>query len=258
MPGRHIDATMDGVALSTIGGIIVREVHEDAPTIETINGERPGRYGQLVLGKKRQSLKVAIECLITEIHNLATRTAKAEALAKWADGSVLELSNHPGRVLNGYLSGEPTLGEVRDYNSPLRIEFTADQVPYWEDKTAITRTISNAKIATMSTDFNSGSVPAPLLVTVKPVSTTLTSFSVTAGGKTIALTDISVGSLQTLYIDRDERDNLRIRRGTSTSYMSARTAASADDLMISPGSVSISISADQNVNVTFTYKGRWA
>lgn len=257
MPGRHIDATMDGVALSTIGGIIVKEVHEDAPTMEITNGERPGRYGQLLLGNKRQSLKVAVECLIMEIHNLATRTAKAEALAKWANGTALELSNHPGRVLHGYLSGQPTLGDVRDYTSPLRIEFTADEVPYWEDKTEITRTISNAKNSTMSTTFNSGTVPAPLNVTVKPVSTTLTSFSVTAGGQTIALTDISVGTLQTLYIDRDERDNLRIRRG-STSYMSKRTPESADDILIAPGNVSISISADQNVNVTFSYKGRWA
>lgn len=255
MPGRHIDATMDGVALSTIGGIIVREVHEDAPTVEITNGERPGGYGQLVLGKKRQSLKVAIECLITEIHNLATRTAKAEALAKWANGSVLELSNHPGRVLNGYLSGEPTLGEVRDYNSALRVEFTADQVPYWEDKTATTATDSGTEES--GTLTVPGSVKTPVMVTVKPSSSTVTSFSVTVGGQTIALTDISVGTLQTLYIDRDERDNLRIRRG-STSYMSYRTAASADDLMVSPGTVSYSFTASAAVNVTFSFKGRWA
>ena len=256
MPGRHIDATMDGVALSTIGGIIVKEVHEDAPTMEITNGERPGRYGQLLLGCKRQSLKVAVECLITEIHNLATRTAKAEALAKWANGSVLELSNHPGHVLNGYRSGEPTLGEVRDYNSTLRVEFTADQVPYWEDKTATTKAIS-----ALTTDSGSLTVPGtamtPVSVTVKPTSSTLTSFSVTVGGQTIALTDISVGTLQTLYIDRDERDNLRIRRG-STPYMSKRTAASADDLMVSPGTVAYTYTANTACDVTFSFKGRWA
>lgn len=255
MPGRHIDATMDGVALPS--GIIIREVHEDAPTMEILNGERPGRAGQLMLGRKRQSLKVTLECVITEIFNLRTRAEKAQALAKWADGSVLTLSHHYNQQLNGYLSAVPSLGEVRDYNSPLRVEFTADVIPFWESTSTITRNVNNVKITSVSTSFNAGSVPAPLNVTVKPVSTTLTSFSVTTGGKTIALTGMSVGTLQTLYIDRDERDNLRIRRGT-TSYMDRRTPESADDLLITPGDVNISINADQNVNVTFTYKGRWA
>lgn len=255
MPGRHIDATMDGVALTTIGGIIVKEAHEDAPTMEITSGERPGRYGQLLLGKKRQSLKVAVECLIMEIHNLATRTAKAEALAKWADGSVLELSNHPGRVLNGYLSAAPALGEVRDYNSTLRVEFTADVIPYWEDKTATTVTDSGTEESGNLTV--PGSAPTPISITVKPNSGTLTSFSVTVGGQTIALTDISVGTLQTLYIDRDARDSLRIRRG-STSYMSKRTAASADDLMVNPGTVAYSFTANTACSVTFSFKGRWA
>lgn len=108
MPGRHIDATMDGAALPS--GIIIREVHEDAPTLEILNGERPGRAGQLVLGRKRQSLKVTMECLITEIHNLQTRAEKAQALAQWANGKVLTLTNHNNQRLNGHLTAVPTLG----------------------------------------------------------------------------------------------------------------------------------------------------
>ena len=256
MPGRHIDATMDGVALSSIGGIIIREAHEDAPTIEVTNGERPGRHGQLLLNRKRQSIKVALDCIIMEIFNLQTRTAKAEALAKWANGSVLELSNHPGRVLNGYLSAEPTLGDVRDYTSSLRVEFTADVIPFWENKTATTKTLSNATNGTMSTTIP-GTVKTPVSVTVSPVSGTLTDLTLNIGGNIITLEEMSVGTLQTLYIDRDDRDNLRIRRGT-TSYMNKRTAASADDLFVSPGSVSFSVSANVACNFIFSFKGRWA
>lgn len=255
MPGRHIEATMDGVALPS--GIIIREVHEDPATLEVLNGERPGRPGQLVLGNRRLSRKVTIECVIIEIHNLQTRAAKADALAQWARGTALAVNYRPNQVLHGHCTADPSLGEVRDYTSPLRIEFTADEIPYWEDTATITRTITNAKTGTMSTSFNSGSVQAPLTITVKPVSQTLTAFSVTVAGQTISLTDMSVGTLQTLYLDRDEHDNLRIRRGT-TSYMSKRTAESADDILIPPGSTNISITADQNVTVTFTYKGRWA
>ena len=173
MPGRHIDATMDGAALPS--GIIIREVHEDAPTMEITNGERPGRDGQLVLGRKRQSLKVTLECVITEIHNLRTRAEKAQALAKWANGSVLTLSNHYNQRLNGYLSAMPTLGDVRDYNSPLRVEFTADIVPYWENTAEFSRTI------TMQSGLSSfaapGSAPTPVMLEITPTSGTLTSYT---------------------------------------------------------------------------------
>ena len=54
---RHVDAWMDGVALSTVGPILIRQVHEDPPVLEIQNGDRPGGYGQRVLSKKRQSLK---------------------------------------------------------------------------------------------------------------------------------------------------------------------------------------------------------
>ena len=255
MPGRHIDATMDGVALSTISGVIIKEVHEDAPTIEVTNGERPGRHGQLLLNRKRQSLKVALDCLITEIHNLQTRTAKAESLAAWADGETLELSNHPGRVLKGYLSAEPTLGDVRDYTSALRVEFTADVVPFWQDKTATTKSDSGSeKSGTITVP---GTVKTPVSVTVAPASGTLTDLTLTIGGSTITLAGMSVGTLQTLYIDRTDRDDIRIRRG-STSYMSKRSAASADDLFVSPGTVNYSYTANTSVNITFSVKGRWA
>ena len=149
MPGRHIDVTMDGAALPS--GIIVQQVHEDPATMEILNGDRPGRDGQLVLGIRRTTRKVAIECLITEIHNLQTRAQKADALAQWARGTALAVNYRPTQVLHGHCTSYPSLTDVRDYTAPLRVEFTADVVPYWEDKTEITRSISNAKISSIST-----------------------------------------------------------------------------------------------------------
>ena len=253
MPGRHIDATMDGAALPS--GIIIREVHEDAPTLEILNGERPGRAGQLVLGRKRQSLKVTLECLITEIHNLQTRAQKAQDLAQWANGSVLTLTNHNNQQLNGHLTAVPTLGEVRDYNSPLRVEFTADQIPYWEDRTATTETVQALTTSSGSLTVP-GTAPTPVIVTVKPTGSTMTDFTLTLGGKTITMTGMSVSSSQTLYFDRNTRDDLQIRR-VSVSYMSKRTPESDDDLVVDPGTVAYEYTANTPVNVTFSFRGRW-
>ena len=262
MPGRHIDATMDGVALPS--GIIIREVHEDAPTLEILNGERPGRAGQLVLGRKRQSLKVTMECLITEIHNLQTRAEKAQALAQWANGKVLTLTNHNNQRLNGHLTAVPTLGEVRDYNSPLRVEFTADVIPYWENTTEYSRSLS------LQNGFSSftvpGTAPTPVRLEIKPTGGTMHEFTFRlatsqAGLSTapvLTLSDMSISTSQTLYIDRDERDNLYIRVG-SASAMSKRTPSSPDDLIAIPASTNTYMqwSADVAHNSTLKVRGRW-
>lgn len=265
MPGRHIDATMDGVALPS--GIIIREVHEDAPTMEILNGEKPGRAGQLVLGRKRQSLKVTLECLITEIHDLKTRAQKAQALAQWANGSVLTLSNHYQQRLNGYLSAVPTLGDVRDYNSPLRVEFTADVVPYWENTAQYSRTSS------LQSGFSSftvpGTAPTPVRLEITPSSGTMTEYSFqvaptqadldTVMAQKITLANMSIGPSQTIYIDRDERDNLSIKVNNA-SGMSLRTAESADDLIVYPktsGSTYIKWSSNTGHVTNLYCRGRW-
>ena len=252
MPGRHIDVTMDGAALPS--GIIIQQVHEDPATMEILNGDRPGRDGQLVLGSRRTTRKVAIECLITEIHNLQTRAQKADALAQWARGTALAVNYRPTQVLRGHCTSYPSLTDVRDYTSPLRVEFTADVVPYWEDTAATTQTINGATGS--GTLTVPGTAMTPVCLTVKPTGGTITELSLTVGGKVITFEGLSVSTSQMLYIERDARDSLYIRRG-STGMMSKRTAASADDLMVTPGSVSVSYAADNAVTVTYSVKGRW-
>ena len=264
MPGRHIDATMDGVALPS--GIIIREVHEDAPTMEILNGERPGRAGQLMLGRKRQSLKVTLECVITEIFNLRTRAEKAQALAQWANGSMLTLSNHYQQRLNGYLSAVPSLGEVRDYNSPLRVEFTADVIPYWENATEYTKSISLQN--GISSFTVPGTAPTPVRLEITPTGGTMTDFSFqvaptqadldSAKAQKITLGNMTVSTSQTIYIDRDERDSLYIKVG-SAGAMSKRTPESADDLIAIPAATSTYIKWTANTahSTTMRVRGRW-
>ena len=44
---RHVEAWIDGVALSSVGPFLIQQVYEDAPALEITEGERPGRSGQL-------------------------------------------------------------------------------------------------------------------------------------------------------------------------------------------------------------------
>lgn len=74
----------------------------------------------------------------------------------------------------------------------------------------------------------------------------------------LTLSDMSISTSQTLYIDRDERDNLYIRVG-SASAMSKRTPSSPDDLIAIPASTNTYMqwSADVAHNSTLKVRGRW-
>lgn len=250
---RHVEAWIDGNALSDYGPYIIREVREDAPSLEISAGSLLGRYGQRMLGRKRTSLKVTIEVLIRELYDLSRRSRAAEELARWASGSVLQLSNHPNRRLLVHLSAEPALGEVRDYNSVLRLEFTADEVPYWEDK--LTTDLSLSGLSDSGSLTVPGTAETPICLTVTPEDE-LTEFTVAAGGRTIALSGFSIAQGGTLTISRDLIDGLAVRSG-NVSLLRYRSAASADDLMVPPGPCAVSFSADISCDVAVTVRGRW-
>ena len=255
---RHVEAWIDGVALSSVGPFLIQQVYEDAPALEITEGERPGRSGQLLITRKRQTLKVAMELVIAERFDLMLRTHYMEVLAGWAQGSTLELSSHPGRRLNVACTGEPALNEARNYASGIRIEWTAYEVPYWEDKTATELTLSGDD---EEDDLMiPGTVPAPVSLTVtvsSASSAALTDFSVTVGGSTVVLDELEIAATGVITFGRDARDNLMIRSGT-TGLLSKRTAESADDLIAGPGITTVSFTGDVACDVVFSVRGRWA
>lgn len=252
---RRVEVWLDGVALSSVGPIIIKEIHEDAPTLSIQYDDRPTRVGQLVSIRKRQSLRVAVEMQIRELFDLPRRERVCEDITRWARGSVLELSNHAGRRLKVICTAEPTLGTVRDYTSNIRVEFETTAVPYWEDTVPNAVTL-DAGASGEGTVLNLGSADAPVCLSVVP-SATLTAFSVTVGNQTIALTGLSVSSSQTLTFTRDARDDLRIE-ANGVSLLSKRSAVSADDLFVAPGVTAIEYTANTSCTVTASVQGRYA
>ena len=149
---------------------------------------------------------------------------------------------------------KPALGEARDYTSALRLEFTADEIPYWEDE--LTESLTLTGESGSGSLMIHGSVPSPVSLTVT-AGGALTEFSVTAGGSTVQLTGLEISQGGVITFERDAIDNLMIRSG-STVLLAKRTAASADDLMAGPGTETVSFYADAACEVSFTARGRWA
>lgn len=252
---RHVEAWMDGVALHSVGPVMIQQVYEDPPQMEIVTGERPGRPGERLIATTRKGLRVAIEVVIRELFDLRARTRTQEKLAAWATGRYLMLSNHYGRRLKVTCTGMPTLGSARDYTSALRLEFTAHDVPYWEDAAQTTMSLSGG--AQSGRLFVPGTAPAPVCIVVEPMSGALTTFAASVAGQRIALSGLSVPQGGRLLFERDRWDDLAITQG-GVSLLRRRSAQSADDLIAAPGRADVSFEADTDCSVRFGVRGRWA
>lgn len=255
MGGRHLEAWMDGVALSSVGAIILSEFYDDAPTLEITAAPIPGRYGQRMTARNRTELTVSLAVYVRNLHDLPTRTRTVEALAKWASGSILEVNSRPGRRLHVTGTSIPAVGATRNYAQEIRMEFTAYEIPYWED------VMEAQGSATGTTDditlFVDGTAPdTPLLVTVTPSAAALTSCTLAiAGGDAIALTGINIAAGSSLVIGVDEADRMKAMSGT-TSLLRYRTGA--DALRVKCGQTStLSFETNTSCAVTVAARGRW-
>lgn len=252
---RHVEAFMDSVPLSAIGPVIIQQIHEDAPSVEVSEATVPGRYGSRLISKQRTSLRVTIEAAIRELFDLRTRAAVMEQIAKWSQGRILELSTRPDRRLRVVCTGEPSLGAVRDYTATCRIELTAYEVPYWENRAVNTVSLSGAETA--ANIYVPGTVPSPVEVDIQPTGAALTTVTVTVGENTIQLTGLNVAAGNTLSFRRSENDVLIISCGED-HLLSHRTPESADDLMTPAGYSAFSLTANTACQVTVATRGRWA
>lgn len=235
---RHVDAWMDGRRLSDLGAIVIQEVTETAPDQEITYGNRAVRDGRDVLRNRRRSLRVSIDAVIMELFDLPKRARIAQAIAGWANGTYLELSNHPGQRLRVIARTAPSLGAVRNYTTAVRIELEANEVPYWEN--ILPDTVTGTGSTNIVTLRISGTCPRTPVSTLFTPTGTLTglTYTVTSGNvqKTVQLAGMSVtGAVAFGY---DDQDRLTIMNG-NTSLLRYRTENSADDLIVPSGTVAV-------------------
>ena len=254
---RHIEAWMDGVRLADLGAVFVRGVDEIAPEMDIEYINRVARPGRGINRRKRRALQITIHAAIHEMFDLKKRAEIRDAVAAWANGSILELSNHPGKRLNVICLAEPVLANVRDFNSTLDITLEADVIPYWEEKQITSASGSGASgSATLLIPGTASEVPIDVTVASGNAISSLT-VTVSCKGvtKSIALSGMS-SVTGAITFSRDDQDRLQIMSG-ATSLLPYRTAASADDLMIPAGRATVSWTASASRSVSFSARGRW-
>jgi len=254
---RHIEAWMDGVRLADLGAVFVRDMEEPPPEMEIEYINRAARGGRGIERRQRRALQLTLHVAIHELFDLKKRADLRDAVAAWANGSILELSNHPDRRLHVICLADPGLADVRDINSTLDISLEADVIPYWEDKLPATASGSGTSgSATLLIPGTAKEVPVDVTVASGTGISSLT-VTVSCNGVTKSITMSGMDSVTgAIIFSRDDQDRLQIMTGT-TSLLPYRTAASADDLIIPAGSATVSWTASASRSVSFSARGRW-
>lgn len=252
---RHIDVYCNGNALTAAVPIaLVQNVVEDTPQVNIETNPRAGVFGQFIDSNQRRALSVSVEFVLRELYDLSTRSAAIASAAQWVQDGFLTVNYRPDQRLRVYAAQRPSLLSVRNYAQILRAVFTAYTVPYWQDATATTQTLTGTD--TSGTIHPAGTLAAlPTAVTVTHSSGTLTTLTLTVGNTQMAFTNLSVPANTAFTIAYDDDYNLTIKAGT-TGVMSARTAASSDHLLAVPGvDNTIRVQANVSVSAEFSVRG---
>lgn len=260
--------TLAGVQLDSVDNrILIQSVEVSAGKDQISAVPLSAGSGSRVTATHRDSLDITVKFTINEkSYNLSARAAVLEAVNSWAaGGGWLSLNYKSGRKIRVMCAQLAAEGDAGKRGTEYSVVFRAYGVPWWQ--ASDTTLVSQTGISTYS-----GSVTVPgQQETVADVSfkntsnSTTDTLSITVSGSSMSFSGLGLEKNETLeieHIDNGQRALLRIRiKNTSDSYrsvMDKRSAGSADDLYVMPGSRNISFSAANAGNLTITCAARYA
>lgn len=252
---KRLNAWINDAALRDVDSrLCITEISEPEADTTMEWATSPGTSGQRLVRRTRQAKKVRVEFDIRELLDLTARAAIVTAANGWAADGILKVSYRPGQQLRVMLSQAANIEGARDVTGKFTIEFQTGAYPYWEDEVAEALALSGSMgSGTLRVPGQAATQPE---IDITPSSSTLTGITLTIGGKAMEFSGISVSSGTTLKIRHDDRGLLTVKAG-STSLLNKRTAASADDWLLKPGSASVSYTANTACAVNVRARGRY-
>ena len=236
-------AALGGTQLDSLhSSIVIRNVDPGVPH-ESVNAvNRMGGFGQRMTSHHWETLEVRVTFAIdVPKRNLALRREVFDKVVKWALGcGWLTTNQMSGKRMYADKAILPSGGDMWDWTGDYTITFRAYGVPFWQDDTATTSTGSSITVP--------GELETVCDVEVENTgSSTIDSLTVTVGSSTISFTNLGLAEDEVLKIGHGTDGLLWIRiYESSINYRNAmdkRTAGSADDLTVKPGTNAITVSA---------------
>ena len=246
---------LGGVSFLGLDEKLYLEEIEEAPNIVVETGKRP-YYGQILLNTPGvDTLTVTLTFMVKKCDR-QERQDVIDKVSGWATEGYLTVGHRPGKRLYVVCTQRPKT-KTFSWTERMTIIFTAYSESCWEEVTPTTLTLTGTSAST-STFKPNGTRPCFLEAEITNAgSAALTSLTLTANGKSIALSGISVAVGSKVTIAYDERHLLSIKSG-STSLLAYRTAASQDDLLLNPGvNNSVSIVTNVTCGTVLKARGMW-
>lgn len=260
---------LGGVQLDSLDGrILISEVYE-LPGERTVSAasiyDGTGNdTGSRVGNQHRNSKKVRCKFRINYKKPYMTeRAALLDKIMGWErNGGVLSIGARPGQRMQVRCQQEHEVGDLRDWTREYTIIFEANEKPFWENTTPDTAESKTAASGSVNLEV-SGNMENVLTLDIENKSgSTINKITVSANGYKFEFKDLAMAANEHLVIDHTSKQVLRIRlKSASGSYRSAmvkRTETSDDELRVSPGTVTVSYTADRAVMLTAKCWGRSA
>lgn len=255
--------SLNGTQMDSLDdSIIIQSVEENTPKY-TISGVNIGTAGQRMTQQRRDTLDLVVKFAIRlRKDNMAARDLVFDKIVKWAlPGGTLMLNTKTNKCLNVVCVSPPGQMDPRKWDTEYQITFRAFGVPYWEQVTPSTQTVT-ASSGTY-TLANNGTANSPLEVQFKNTgSATINLVTVRSGGRTIRLESLGLAAGETFklyYQNGLQKLTITNAAGTTErSVMAKRTDTSADDIWLAPGNNSIAFTASASGALTLSCRGRFA
>lgn len=241
--------------------IVIRRIETGVPreSIQAVN--LMGGAGQRVTANHWETLDVSVNFAIS-VHkdDLITRRRIWENVCSWA------MSGEKGWLTVNYMPDRrffvdkvilPAPGDLREWMNEYTIIFRAYHIPFWQDAFPAEVKATSSAGGTMTLQVG-GQFQTVVDAEFKNTSgSSMSTFSITAGGKTIALTGLALANNETLKIHHGTDGILRITEGGRNAYGKQSTGG-ASDLTVNPGAVTVVVAAGQTGNLTVSAIGRYA
>ena len=279
------DVTIGSVALSTLSDkIYIRDIIEEPYEEEIFKASKAYYAGQRVSTKVRRALSVRVVFVVRE-RNPQKRAEIFDSIASWAESDRTLYVNYrtitrvtesgytytEGRRLSRVVVTEPpAINSANKWTKDVAITFTAFDVPYWEDESKYGYSFAANTLDIFSrylysgNIYNRGTAESPVTMRItNDSSSQLQSMNIRCGNSWFYFENLDIDPGAGLEIDYDSDSGiLQILERRSdgllgVNKMPCRTAESQDDLMISPGAVSVQVSANVAVSGYFYCRGRY-
>ena len=262
-----VSVALNGQELHALDeAIILQSVQEQTPAWNISAADRAGGTGQRLTGFQRRYRDILIQFAIDD-KNILRREEILQKVAGWGNGGGSMTVNYRDRQrLRVICTALPAVTGVEKLANVFQINFRALNVPMWEDidETAVTVSSTASGSASMRIRANGGGKLRA--EATNSSGNTCDTVTISAGGRSISFAGLGLANGETLIMDYTAEDiqRIRIRNGTTyRSVMDKRTAGqnstiiSADDILLSQGVNTITVTSGQALEWKLYTFGRW-